>query len=175
MSNAWQFVPGYEGFYEVSDRGEVRSYYKIRGHGKIQKAARVLNPISGPYGHRFVCLALRGQRRMRSIARLVLGAFVGPCPQNKESAHLNGNSADDRLINLAWVTHKENMDHKKIHGTILRGENHPMAILRNCDVRRIKKLLKSRRYFQYEIARGFNVDKRIIQKIASGTRWAHIA
>ena len=52
------------------------------------------------------------------VHRLVLEAFVGPCPAEHECAHLNGARDDNRLLNLSWVTRAENAHHKRVHGTM---------------------------------------------------------
>lgn len=109
-SEQWRPVPGYEGRYEVSDYGRVRSL--LRG------APRVLRTDPDRNGYLRVRPAdVTGRKRATMVHRLVLNAFVGPCPDGQEGRHLNGNNQDNRLTNLAYATHSVNILDKLAHGT----------------------------------------------------------
>jgi len=103
----WKVIPGYEGQYEVSDRGRVRSFR--RGANP-----RVLKPGRMPSGHLSVAL---GRKNSQCVHKLVLLAFVGAAPNRHECRHLNGNPADNRLENLCWGTRRENILDAVRHGT----------------------------------------------------------
>lgn len=112
----WVPTPGIPG-YEVSNLGRVRGIDRTvhfrdgrvyRYRGQILRPA--INPVSG-YPH----VAPKGISR--NIHRLVLEAFVGPCPPGMLCRHLNGNPADNRLENLRWGTPSENSYDKGRHGT----------------------------------------------------------
>jgi hypothetical protein len=105
----WLPVPGYEGRYEVSDLGNVRSLPRQRTRGGV------LSQIER-YGYLSVCLS----GRMFSVHRLVLLAHVGPCPKGMETAHCNGNRKDNRLSNLRWATKSENTADRAAHGKYRR-------------------------------------------------------
>ena len=112
----WKPVPGREGAYEASDMGRVRSLDMIvhRKDGiSYQKRGRVLRPATHPAGHKIVML--KG-RDFRYIHRLVLEAFVGPCPDGMEALHGNGDPADNRLANLRYGTRSDNMFDLVKHG-----------------------------------------------------------
>lgn len=108
---AWKPVVGYEGLYEVSDQGRVRSLPR-RGRGN--RAARVyggqlLRPGKMVRGHLSVALSRDNRAASRSVHALVLEAFVGPCPGGQEVRHVNDNPSDNRLANLEYGTRRENM------------------------------------------------------------------
>jgi HNH endonuclease/NUMOD4 motif len=115
----WAAVPGWEHLYEVSDGGRVRTiartiqYITGRDH---YYAARILAG-SDFQGYRTVSLGSRADSVPHRVHRLVLGAFVGPCPEGMECRHLNGDRADNRLENLAWGTPHENGMDRLRHGT----------------------------------------------------------
>lgn len=94
----WKLVPGYDGKYEVSDQGQIRSYQR-RPEGCILRPGRM------PGGHLSVAL---GRGNSQCVHKLVLLAFVGEAPDKHECLHMNGNPADNRLSNLRWGTRSEN-------------------------------------------------------------------
>lgn len=108
----WRPVPGYIGYYEVSDRGRVRSCARViptRNGQQRQLLGRVLRQRRHKKLYRSVCLYLRGSKRMHLVHVLVLEAFVGPRPSGLETCHNNGNPADNRVVNLRWGTRESNM------------------------------------------------------------------
>ena len=110
----WLPVNGYEGFYEVSDLGGVR------GRRRTGSKGGPLKPRSTRFGHLFVTLCaidVGYEPRQEYVHRLVAAAFIGPCPEDMEVRHLNGNPGDNRLANLAYGTHAENMQDMMQHGT----------------------------------------------------------
>ena len=123
MNERWLPVPGYEGLYSVSDQGRVRSEARLTGYRKDGRALRVnerllsLNNIVKPGGHVRLCLRRGGRAEMFLAHRLVLAAFVGPCPEGMVARHLNGEPTDNRLENLAYGTMSENTHDSVGHGT----------------------------------------------------------
>ena len=107
----WLPVPGYEGFYEVSDLGNVWSTPRPRTPGGLMK------PVAGPNGYRQVTLTMGGKQKRVRIHRLVMLVFEGPCPEGMEVRHLDGNVANNRRDNLAYSDHRTNMHDKRVHGT----------------------------------------------------------
>jgi len=103
----WKPVDGYEGSYEVSNKGRVR----LARNGKVYKKGYILNGrIDKRFGYRYVDLYDgNGNAKRYSTHRLVLLAFVGQCPKGMESRHLNDIKTDNRLRNLKWGTRKENI------------------------------------------------------------------
>ena len=104
----WLPVAGYEGLYEVSDQGRVWSVPRRDSMGRPQ-GGRYLSPKStGSTGYLKVTLMRDGVSDQRLVHRLVLEAFVGRCPDDSETRHLNATRTDNRLANLAWGTSSEN-------------------------------------------------------------------
>lgn len=123
----WKAIPGYEGSYEVSDDGQVRSVERFRRVGKGEGSLRlypsqVRSLCADKAGYSRVTLKVCGVRRCHLVHHLVLEAFVGPKPPGMECRHLNGNPADNRLANLQWGTSSENsydvVRHGHHHGSI---------------------------------------------------------
>ena len=114
----WKPIKDFEGYYEVSNIGRVRSLnYKRTGKGKI------LKNIEDYKGYLEVGLTKNGKRKQFKIHRLVAEAFI-PNPENKPCIdHINTVKSDNRVENLRWVTYKENSNNEKTLEKF-KGENH---------------------------------------------------
>lgn len=102
---------GYEGFYEVSDLGWVRSVDRvvIRSNGAPQTVrGKVLSPWRGQTGRCVVNLSKGGPPKGHYIHRLVLEAFWGPCPDGHVACHYDDDSSNNHLDNLRWDTRSGN-------------------------------------------------------------------
>jgi hypothetical protein len=115
----WLPVVGHRGLYDVSDRGRVRSLDKRVFHGysgSLVRRGRVLaQKIDIDGGRCRVRLRKDGSVKMHSVHRLVLEAFVGPCPDGMEGCH--GNFRNNALSNLRWDTKSANQFDSVRHGT----------------------------------------------------------
>ncbi len=126
MSEEWRAVVGFEGSYEVSNLGRVRSLDrhvtyqkqtgKTRSVTKFYKG-RLLRPGTVKSGHQLVVLGLGNIKRSKFVHDLVLRAFVGPPPPETECCHGDGNPANNPLSNLRWGTRLENVADAIKHGT----------------------------------------------------------
>ena len=108
----WRDIPGESDYYQVSNLGRVRSKDRIVRHncgGDKKVAGQILSQLVTPNGYCQVFLWREGKRRVCLVHRLVLLAFVGECPDNMEVRHLNSIPTDNRLCNLAYGTHSENV------------------------------------------------------------------
>lgn len=128
MEEVWKDIAGYEGRYQVSSIGRVKSL-----PNQIRKSELILKQSTHKRSeHRLVNLTSSdsGAFRQKShwVHRLVLETFVGPCPDGMEGCHNDGNPTNNVLGNLRWDTHEENTADVRKHGT-LRGENNGRAIL----------------------------------------------
>lgn len=112
----WLEIRGYEGFYEVSNQGRVRSVDRIDSRG-WQRRGRVLRLWLNACGYRSVNLCKGGNQRTRMVHQLVLEAFVGPRPEGWDSCHNDGDLANNSLANLRYDTKSGNMRDKVRHGT----------------------------------------------------------
>jgi len=98
MKEEWKPIPGYEGYYEVSNHGRVRGL----------KRGRVLKSRVNHGGYHLVQLHKEGKKKHKRIHRLMLEAFVGPCPEGMECLHIDGDPANNRLDNLRWASPSDN-------------------------------------------------------------------
>jgi len=157
----WKELPGYEGRYEVSDEGRVRSL----------KTGLLKKPTLNEKDGRLFILLWKNSRKpkLRRIHRLILETFRGPCPIGKEGCHNDGNKRNNRLTNLRWDTPKNNHADKIKHGTTNRGERCGIAKL---TLKQVKKIRKDKR-LQRIIAAEYGVLQNTISRIKNGKRWAY--
>ena len=108
----WLPVVGYEGLYEVSDQGRVRSLdrcVRARDNGVRLAEGRLLNATTLRSGHKRVKLSNDTNCKMALVHRLVLEAFIGPAPEGKPLAlHNNDIPDDNRIENLRWGSYRDN-------------------------------------------------------------------
>ena len=111
----WKPVPGYEGLYEVSDRGNVMSFL---GRGtKARSEGHSLKPWRDDEGRWTVGLRKGGAKKNHHVHRLVAEAFIGPMPDGLETRHLDDDLDNNCVTNLAYGTSKENKaDMLRNHG-----------------------------------------------------------
>lgn len=168
QSVVYRPIPGFPG-YEVGSDGTVRSY-RQRGRNALSVTARIRRPeiINGYWS---VPLRNDGRQFQKRVHRLVLEAFVGPCPAGMEGCHNDGNPHNNHISNLRWDTKKSNMADQVQHGTRTRGEMRHNAKLTESQVAEIRAryLTEPARVLAVE----FGVQKRTIECVARGQSWAH--
>lgn len=165
MVERWLPVAGYEGLYRVSDTGRVQTLH----HG----APRDLSLRPDQCGYRGVVLYRDGAGKAVRVHRLVCFAFHGPAPsgQHCDVAHLDGDTANNSVANLAWVTKAENLMHRRLHGTVRLGEDHPNAKLKWADVHWIREHGPSKAVRIVDMARKYGVTPRCIREVLERKTW----
>ena len=168
----WLPVPGYEGRYEVSDHGRVRSFVPARG----RHIPHVLGRDSALWAYPRVTLtAANGKVSTRTIHQLVLEAFVGPKPALGHAAHtrhLDGDVTNNRASNLRWGTAKENMEDRERHGNTARGARSGNSrLLSTSAVDEIRRRVVAGES-QTAVARDFGICQPQVSLISRGLAWA---
>lgn len=113
----WKPLLRYEGRYEASSRGRIRSvWYRHRGRDYVRKRPRVLK-LKEHFGYKVVTLTVDHRSICITVNRLVAIAFHGePESDSLQAAHRNGVRCDNRPDNLVWATPAENTRQKVVHG-----------------------------------------------------------
>lgn len=174
----WKAVPDYEGIYEISDRGRVRSLDRIGFRGWSFKG-KVLSPIPHSGGYLCVGLWVDGKGKSCYIHRLVALVFLGPCPEGMQVHHHDGQKTNNNLANLHYVTPAENIRHAFNAGLIepppppyLRGEDHGQSKLTETDIREIRQTYESGEITQRQLAAQYGVDESNISLIVNHESWS---
>ena len=113
----WRSIPGYEGLYEVSSYGRVKSLEKsyIKKNGIMDhKPEIILSPKNNGTGYFIVCLYKNKTHKYYLIHRLVALTFI-PNPDNLPCVnHLDEDKTNNRVDNLEWCDHKYNMNYNDV-------------------------------------------------------------
>lgn len=163
-------IPGYEGQYQVSNQGRVKSL-KTQ-NGRIMKLKKIWS------GYVQVCLCQGNVKTHHSVHALVLEAFVSLRPDKYVANHIDGDRSNNRLSNLEWVTQQKNIMHKyevmcQPHAVPPHscGENHPQALSRE-NARQIRAAYESGLSAR-QIGRQFGTSKTTVLKIVNGEHWSN--
>ncbi|GGD64478.1 endodeoxyribonuclease [Erythrobacter arachoides] len=174
----WKTIEGYEGLYEISDQGRVktlsRTVYRGRGSSPQVLKERILDHRINKDGYPIVCLSKDRKGRNCLVHRLLAEAFIPNPDGHPIVRHLNDVKTDMRLGNLAWGTHTDNRldairNGCKIH-VLEKGEKHKDAKLTEADVLAIRASAES----GLALARKYGVSDKAISKIRRRETWKHI-
>lgn len=175
-AEVWRPIEGFPG-YEVSSYGNVRCFVPFGPHtGRLLETPRAI-VFQETHGYWRVSLWRDRKGYKRFVHRLVLEAFVGPCPKGMETRHLDGDGHNNRLDNLAWGTKTENASDRVEHGTHHLGSGHPRAKISEETAASIKRDLElgpERRGLCREIADRYGTTLAIVHNIKYRTCWKHV-
>jgi len=166
MQEVWKTIPDYNGRYQVSNTGKVRSFFKHPEGYELKQSVH-------KDGYRLLTLAKNNKDKSYHIHKLVTEAFYGPCPEGLVVRHIDGNPANNNLWNLAYGTPSQNNQDALKHGTIKVGEDAANAKLTEEQAMTIKALC----YFgvsQRYLARAYEVNKSAIGHLHKGRTWKHL-
>jgi NUMOD4 motif/HNH endonuclease len=172
MQEVWRPVVGYEGLYEVSDHGRVRSLDRdlVHNNGFTRRYPGRVLATPPMQGYAFVSLAKEGKHKPRAVHQLVLEAFVGPRPDGLVCRHGPRGAACNELSNLSYGTPKENMADRKRDGTHTMGAQNPRARLTESQVLEILGDTRSGSV----LAKVYGVHKNTIYAIKRRETWRNL-
>lgn len=171
----WREVVGYNGFYEVSSLGRIRSWHSGNRHsGADQRAAepRILNPHRQAAGGGYVAVSMRqgGRQVTTYLHRLVAIAFHGAVPEGMETCHNDGNPANNAPSNLRYDTHANNLAER----IMPCGEQHHRSRLTDSDALEVRRLRDECGWKLREIAEKFDIGVTTVHAVTSRRTWVHV-
>lgn len=173
----WRAIAGFEGAYEVSDLGRVRSLDRSvecatkLGNRQIKVLkGRILSAKPLPYPS--VMLSLDNKPIRRRVHVLVADAFLGPRPEGLDVCHNNGVKTDNRASNLRYDTAAANSADAQDQGSFMRGDAHVNAKIGPIMVIAIRQLAKS--YKHSTLADMTGLSQTVVSDIIARRAWKHI-
>jgi predicted XRE-type DNA-binding protein len=168
MDELWKDIPGYEGHYQISNLGRVKSI-KFKNH-RIMKTKVDM-------GYEQIGLRLPNKiKKFFKIHRLVAKAFISNPNNYPQVNHKDGNKLNNHVENLEWCSSSQNVKHSfDILGKqIPKGENSTSSKLKESDVLAIRQLLKEGNLSQQKIADKYGISQAQVWRIKNKLRWSHI-
>lgn len=178
----WMPAHGFEGSYEVSSLGRVRSLDRVQTYSRVDRRSgalvhvrrmhrgRMLRPGRMTSGH--LSVSLGREHGSKCVHTLVLEAFAGPRPDGLDSLHRDGVSTNNWIGNLHWGTRSENLLDAVRHGQKKVGESVWSAKLTAPDVAKIRKMIGT--VSMQLIATMYGVNESQIRAIKNGKTWKHV-
>lgn len=175
-------IVNYEGLYEVSNYGNIKSTSKTvfignkkNGDPKFKITNdRILKIFKSCNSYINIHLYKDGNKKTFLVHRLMAISFI-PNPKNKEFVnHIDGNKLNNNLLNLEWCTRKENNDHGYSMGLMHKshGVNHTSAKLNDKSVKEIRQRVVSET--QTSLAKEFGVTQQVIYNCIIRKIWKHV-
>ena len=174
----WKDIPGYEGYYQASDRGRIKSLARTvvvprtkwgqQGKRKVNEAVMALQ--TDQRNRVFVALRKDGLTKRFTVASLVAAAFIGPRPEGLLVLHGDGDSTNNRASNLRYGDHCDNIEDARKHGTLTQGEKQWLAKLTADEVKFIRITDLSGTY----LAAQYGVTPACISAIRQRKNWKHV-
>jgi predicted XRE-type DNA-binding protein len=166
MIEIWKPIKGFEGRYEVSNLGRVKSLDMevFNGRAYYNKTGRILK-VSKSGNYQVVSL---GKSTRRLVHRIVAETFLENPHDKKTVNHKDGNKDNNKVDNLEWLTQKENNLHARINGlNNVKGENNPMCKFTDKLVLEMRNKFETGLYKQSELAEMFGVSRMQTHRIVT--------
>lgn len=165
IKEKWKLVIGFEGSYEVSNLGRIKSLQRWT-------VGEHIVPIRLWRGYCMVQLWKNNKNYVRRVHRLVALSFIPNLENKPQVNHKDGNKLNNTLPNLEWMTSSENHQHaydNKIR-VIPKGEENPQSRLTEKKVHKIKQLISKKMAYRL-IAIKFKISKSYVSAINNGRSW----
>jgi hypothetical protein len=169
------FMPilGFPG-YIAGDDGSVWSCHIRGGLGGLSDKWLSMPFTLDKDGYPTVCVRLNTKPFKKRVSHLILETFCGPRPDGQECCHFpDPNPLNNRIENIRWGTHKENINDKISHNSGAKGVGHGMAVFSEDAVMEIRRLRRAGASYR-EIAIQFNTSESYACEIVKGHAWGHL-
>ena len=172
----WRDVPGYEGLYQVSNLGRVRSLDRVVRHSRNASITRlrrgkILRPAHNSY---LTVILYKDKHEKNALVHvLVLESFVSIRPLGLVANHIDGHKHNNILSNLEWITQQENAMHAIEKGLTPIGKQRSTAKANEAQVNKIRHLFASGVRFA-RLSEQFGLTRETIRDIVRRRSWKHV-
>lgn len=175
----WKDIKGYEGIYQVSNMGNVKSldryvFHKGNGTNMFVKG-RILKSNSRKNWYRQVILYDKSHKPKTHLVHRLVAEYFVPKVEGKDFVnHIDGNKENAIYTNLEWVTPKENINHAIKTGLTPIGQESSSAKLTNQQVMEIRSKISTGKYSCMTVAKEYGISDSTVEKIVDGRLWKHL-
>ena len=167
MTEKWMPIPEFDGLYEASNLGRIRSVTRIDPIGRL-RVGKILTPCKKGNGYLYFTGTVKGRRKNMHVHRAVMQAFRPvKNPDKLEIDHVDCNKENNSLGNLEWVTSSENIARASQKG-LLKCKHRPLT------ESQVKDICSDDRS-QCEIARDYGLSQTVVSLIKRGKTYKDVA
>ncbi len=184
QNEVWKDIPNFEGYYQASTMGRIRSLdreiEKRDGRGGIDRYVRLGKIFNLKYkkNRRYTSVRLSkdGKTNSYAVHRIIAITFINNSENKPQANHINGIKSDNRVENLSWMTNSENVNHAIETGlnNSVRGESHGSCKFKNEDITNMRNMYKTGNYTYKQIGLLFNATVARVSEIIRRKTWKHI-
>ena len=180
----WKDVKDYEGLYQVSNLGNVKSLDRIvetKNRGSYLRKGKIQKKSVNSFGYETVGFTVNGKTKIYRVHRLVALSFIENLENKPQINHIDGNKTNNNVNNLEWCTPSENQTHSVSTGLsnpsypVLKGSKNGRSLLTEEQVVEIRTKYIPYKYSAKKLALEYNVSESCITHILNNTSWKNIA
>jgi DNA-binding transcriptional regulator YiaG len=175
MQEIWKDIPEYEGIYQVSNLGNLKSYDRIVFFNKVKalRKGKILSLRQNKDGYLYTNISVDKKRKTIKPHRIVAKVFIQNIEKKTCVNHINGIKNDNRVENLEWVTHSENTKHAVKIG-LKKGKRNGTSHFCKLDkkqVEEIRNIYLKGNISQLNLAKLFNISQSQVSRILRKENW----
>lgn len=167
MKEIWKDIINFEGYYQCSNFGNIRSLDReinTKGGTKRISKGKILKPKTNPF---YYCVGLSKFNKCKTyyIHRLVASSFISNSNNLPEINHIDGNKLNNNITNLEWITSSKNKYHAFEIGVSKKGKDNNLAKFSKEIIENVKKDLSKKIYTQRQIAHKYEMSYAQVSRI----------
>ena len=183
MDEIWKDINSYEGIYQISNYGRIRSLTRYvncspdNSFGHILKG-KILKQGDNGNGYKYISLKKNGKRKNFYVHFLVAEAFIGERPRGADINHIDCNKSNNTLKNLEYISRQENINHAVKNG-LLKNRNHAKGEKQGSAKLNNQKVILIRAFFNFGVSNKklseiFKIHKATVSNVVLRQTWKHL-